>query len=147
MRRLAGGLLLAFCSWFVPFAASVCIFPLRTAHRPLFESIMSLVLTANTIALGCVALRRLRGGRPVLAGLTIGVAWMIANWLLDAAVFSHGPMHMTLRQYLGEIAPAYLVIPVMTTGLGVAARSAIVGSIGGMGARPQDNRSTTSRSL
>jgi len=53
--------------------------------------------------------------------MTAGCLWMGMNWLLDAAMFSHGPMKMTLAHYVTEIGPAYLIIPVITTGLGAAA--------------------------
>ena len=50
---------------------------------------------------------------------------MAANWALDALMFSGGPMKMSLYQYVTEIAGAYLMIPVMTVGLGAAAAHAI----------------------
>lgn len=106
-------------AWFVPFAMSVCIFPLRQWHRPLFESLMGLTLTANTIVLGLLYLRIVDEKVVFRAGVA-GVTWMIVNWGLDLAMFSTGPMKMPLNQYLMNIAAAYLVIPVMTVGLGVA---------------------------
>lgn len=63
----------AVMAWLVPFAVSVCVFPLRQAQRPLFEVIMSFTLTANTAVLGLVYLRRVEQHRLVRAiavGLT-----------------------------------------------------------------------------
>lgn len=119
MKQVAREFGFAFLAWCVPFAASVCVFPLRAAHRPLFEMIMSFTLTANTAMLGLLYLRRVK--RSYLARAAgIGAGWVVANWLLDLAMFSSGPMQMPLGQYLSEIAGAYLVIPVITVALGLA---------------------------
>ena len=42
-------------------------------------------------------------------------------WLLDSLIFSHGPMQMTLNQYVTEIGAGYFVIPIITVGLGTSA--------------------------
>jgi hypothetical protein len=42
----------AVLAWLLPFAASVCIFPLKRSHSPLFESVMGVVLAASTVLLG-----------------------------------------------------------------------------------------------
>ena len=113
----------AFLAWFVPFAMSVCVFPLRSTHRPLFETVMSLTLTANSAWLGVVYLRR-TGGDLLIRAVRIGLTWVLANWLLDLLMFGWGPMQMPIRQYLEEIAGAYLIIPVITIALAVAQRPA-----------------------
>lgn len=110
----------AVLAWFVPFAMSVCIFPLREAHRPLFEVIMSFTLTLNTAVLGLIYLRRAVDHRLVRS-VGVGLTWMIANWAIDVLMFNTGPMQMPIGQYLSEIAGAYLVIPVITTSLRAAA--------------------------
>jgi hypothetical protein len=40
-----------FLVWLVPFEASFIIFPLKTSNRPLFESIMHIVLSIIVITL------------------------------------------------------------------------------------------------
>lgn len=119
MKQVAREFGFAFLAWFVPFAVSVCVFRLREAQRPLFEMIMSFTLTANTALLGLLYLRRVKQ-RLLGRGAAVGAAWVFANWLLDLAMFSSGPMQMPLRQYLSEIAGAYLVIPVITIALALA---------------------------
>jgi hypothetical protein len=121
MRRIARECGFAFVAWLVPFAMSVCVFQLREARRPLFEIIMSLTLTGNTALLGLIYLRRVTENH-VIRAVRIGVTWMVANWAIDLLMFSSGPMRMPLGQYLWEIAGAYLVIPVITTALGLAGR-------------------------
>lgn len=133
MRRVAREFGFAFLAWFVPFAFSVCVFPLREAQRPLFEMIMSFTLTANTALLGLLYFRRVKQ-RLLGRGAAVGAAWVFANWLLDLAMFSSGPMQMPLRQYLSEIAGAYFVIPVITIAIAVAiavgARAKLVAEAG-----------------
>ena len=119
MRRAAREVGFAFLAWGVPFAASVGLFPLKRSHPPLFESLMGVALAAATVALGCVYLRR-AAGHPVVAGARAGLLWMLANWLLDAAMFCGGPMKMTLARYAADIGTAYLMVPAITIGLGVA---------------------------
>src|SRR5678815_606413 len=119
MRRVAREIGFAVMAWLVPFAVSVCIFPLKKSNAPLFDSLMGVTLAASTVVLGCVYLRR--AGADVLPkGVRIGLAWMAANWLLDGLMFSSGPMKMALGQYIMDIGSAYLMIPVITVGLGQA---------------------------
>ena len=120
MKTALKELAFAIAAWLIPIAASVAIFPLKKAHAPLFDSLMGVVLTASTVTLGLLYLRR-HGDRPVASGLRAGALWVAVNWLLDGLMFSSGPMKMTLAQYAGDIGTAYLMIPVVTAGLGAAA--------------------------
>jgi hypothetical protein len=113
----------AVLAWLTPFVTSICVFQLKATHRPLFEMIMSLTLTANTALLGLIYLRRATERRMIRA-TWIGIIWMISNWTLDLVMFSSGPMQMTFHQYLMEIAGAYFVIPVITLALSAAATPA-----------------------
>jgi hypothetical protein len=123
LKRFAPELGFALVAWFLPFAVSVCIFPLRERDWLLFEMLMSFTLTANTTLLGLVYLRQVTH-HHLRRAILIGLVRMVANWVLDLTMFSSGPMQMPLRQYLHEIAGAYLVIPVITMGLGAAAARA-----------------------
>ena len=109
----------AVLAWLVPFVVSVCIFPLKKSHPPLFDSLMGVVLTGSTVVLAILYLRR-TPGNPAVAGARIGVTCVLANWVFDALMFSAGPMKMPLGQYLLEIGTAYLMLPVITIGIGVA---------------------------
>jgi hypothetical protein len=120
LSREAGFAVLA---WLIPLAMSVCIFPLKRSHPPLFESLMGLTLVGSTVVRSLLYLRR-HSARFLWTGIRIGITWMVANWLLDGLMFSGGPMKMSVRQYLNEIAAAYLMIPVITVGLAAAAAQA-----------------------
>ena len=109
----------AVLAWLVPFSASVCIFPLKRWHAPLFDSLMGAVLAGSTVVLGCAYLRR-TAGRRRWAGARVGLSWVAANWVLDGLMFSSGPMKMSLGAYAADIGVAYLMIPAITIGLAEA---------------------------
>ena len=96
---------------------------MRQSHPRLFESVMAVVLAATVVVLGCIYMRK-SSGRFIATGARIGATWTVANWALDAPMFSGGPMQMTLREYAADIGIAYLMIPVITIGLGFAAAGA-----------------------
>lgn len=123
MRNASRELLFAFLAWLLPFIMSVCIYHLKQRSPAAFESIMGLTLVGTTVVLGCLELRHRTGGF-VKRGLAAGCLWMAMNWILDSVMFSQGPMQMSFDRYASEIGPAYLIIPVITTGLGLAARRA-----------------------
>ena len=120
MRNAAREIGFAFLAWLVPFAASVCIFPLKRSHPPLFDSLMGVALAGSTAALCCAYLRR-ETDRLVHWAARVGMLWVAANWLLDGLMFCAGPMHMSLAQYATDIGAAYLMVPVITLGIGAAA--------------------------
>lgn len=119
MKRVAREIGFAVLAWLVPFAVSVCIFPLKESHPPLFESLMGVSLTCSTVILAIVYFRRLTASY-VAQGARIGITWAVANWILDGFMFSSGPMKMSLDQYVMDIGVAYLAIPAITVGLGFA---------------------------
>jgi hypothetical protein len=104
----------------MPFAVSVCIYPLKQSNPGLFDTLMGETLVTSTVVLACLYLRRAAGRFPV-QGIKIGVLWMLANWALDGVMFSAGPMKMSFDEYAIDIGIAYFLIPVMTIGLGAAA--------------------------
>jgi len=120
---MARELAFAVAAWAVPFFVAVSIQPVRRSQPRLFESIMAITLAATTVVLGCIYMRK-SSGRFIATGARIGATWAVANWALDAPMFSGGPMKMTLREYIADIGIAYLMMPVITIGLGVAAAGA-----------------------
>jgi hypothetical protein len=114
---------LGFLSWLAPFAVSVVIFPLKTSHPPLFDVVLSAVLTTMAATLGCAYLRRPGlGSFPAAAAL--GGLWMAVNIGLDLLLFTWGPMAMPPVKYLTDIGLSYVVYPIILGGLYVASRSA-----------------------
>jgi hypothetical protein len=120
--RVKTVLLHGFLIWLVTFAVSFAIFPLRTSNRPLFESIMPVVLAACTVFFAN-RYHRKRPEAPAREWYGIGLVWLVMNWLLDAALFSGGPMKMTVTEYLADIGVTYLLIPVIAVGAGQLLRT------------------------
>jgi len=123
MRRVLRELIFAFLAWLIPFAVSVCIIPLKEPQPLLFDSLMGVVLACSTVVLAVAYFKRL-AGHYVANAVRIGVTWTVANWLIDGLMFSGGPMKMSLAQYASDIGLAYLAIPPITVGLGIAASMA-----------------------
>jgi len=107
MRR---ALIFGFLAWLVPFVISVAIYRIRESDRPLFESIMAIVVA------GCASLflnlyfRKVEQ-RFAVEGMLLGLLWCAMSVALDLPLFSYGPMKMPLAAYLGDIGVAYLVFP------------------------------------
>ncbi len=110
--------------WVIAFLAAFLIFPLRESSRPLFESIMPVVLAG---AAAFFANRYLSGVQEDLRreGLRLGVLWMAINIAIDLPIMlSPSPMQMSPGQYVADIAVTYLLLPVVTGAMGSAAARA-----------------------
>lgn len=120
MTSLGRALLFGVLVWLVPFVVAFLIFPLREASRPLFESIMPVAVAGVTVALGVAYLGRVtRGGAR--EGALLGALWLAISVAIDAPLMLlGGPMQMTIAEYVADIGVTYLMIPIITTGLGMA---------------------------
>lgn len=107
--------------WLIPFAVSFIVFPLRTTMRPLFESIMPLVLSIVVITLAYYYIKNL-DSNFVKEGFLIGISWYIINIAIDLFLFMPAsPMHMSFVDYMMDIGLTYVMIPVITIGMGFMA--------------------------
>jgi hypothetical protein len=109
--------LFGFLLWLIPFVVSVLIFPLRATQRPLFESIMPVVIAAWTVFFCILYLTSIKEGFQK-EGILIGVIWLCMSIVLDLMLFMEGPMKMPLLDYTEDIAITYLMIPAITIGFG-----------------------------
>jgi hypothetical protein len=116
-------ILYGFLVWLVPFAVSFIIFPLRASMRPLFESIMPLVLTIIVVILAYYYLKDLETNL-VKEGVLIGLSWLAINLIIDLMLFlPASPMHMNILDYFMDIGLTYIIIPVITVGMGIMANN------------------------
>jgi hypothetical protein len=113
-RAIAGGLAV----WAVTIAAAVSAAPIKASNRLLFESIMPVALSA-VIVLAAVLYFRCRPG-GIAEGAAVGAIWLAINLGLDGLMFSSGPMKMDVGAYVQDIGLTYLIIPIVTTGIGWA---------------------------
>jgi hypothetical protein len=122
MAAIGRAVLFGFLVWLAAFVAAFLIFPLRESSRPLFESIMPVVLSSATAALAVVYFRGVT--RDYLKeGIVLGCLWLAISLAIDAPLMLlGGPMKMTLAEYLADIGVTYLLIPAVTIGIGLGCR-------------------------
>jgi hypothetical protein len=117
MASWGKALLFGFLVWLIPFAVAFVIFPLKESWRPLFESIMPLVLTVAVVVCAGLYFRRVRTAY-VKEGLLLGILWFLISVLIDLPLMLNPPINMTLAEYAADIGLTYLIIPVITLGMG-----------------------------
>ncbi len=122
MKRNAKIILFGFLLWLIPLIVSILIFPFRVSQRPLFESIMAVVVTAWAAFFAILYLLNLKGNYKN-EGFLIGAAWFLISIALDIPLFMEGPMKMSPGDYMADIGLTYLIIPVVTSGLGFLAEA------------------------
>lgn len=121
MNKYLKIILFGFLVWLVPFVVSFFIYPLKTVGNPLFESIMLLVITIMVVALAYLYLKDIKTDF-IREGVIIGVVWFIINIAIDLVLFlPPSPMQMSLTNYMMDIGITYLMIPVITIGMGYMA--------------------------
>ncbi len=112
-------ILFGFLVWLSAFVVAFLIFPLRESSRPLFESIMPVVLTTASAVFAVLYFRVVSGGY-LREEVTLGLVWLAINVLIDLPLMlAGGPMQMTLGTYLADIGLTYLIIPAVTIGIGL----------------------------
>ena len=118
MTSIRRALLFGFLIWLIPFLVAFLIFPLRESARPLFESIMPVVVAMATTAFAVVYFRAVVRN-PLKEGLLLGIIWWLISLAIDAPLMLlGGPMQMSLGAYFSDIGLTYMIMPVITTGIG-----------------------------
>jgi hypothetical protein len=118
-------ILFGFLVWLIPFLVAFAIFPLRVYMRPLFESIMPLTLTIIVVILAYYYLKNMEVNF-VKEGVIIGFAWFIINIAIDLIMFMPAsPMQMSFADYMMDIGLTYVMIPVITVGMGYMAQNKV----------------------
>jgi len=108
--------LFGFFLWALVFAAGMAMYTWRIQERALFESAIAVVLAAVTAGLTTLYLARL-GRMWRRHAIAIGIVWPSLCVVLDAPLFSEGPMRMSLSDYLMDIGVTYLMIPIITSAM------------------------------
>ena len=119
MVALRKALVFGVLVWLTAFVVAFLIFPLRESSRPVFESIMPVVLAAATVFFAVRYFRDVHD-RFAREGLLLGLMWMGINLAIDLPLMlSPSPMQTTLADYVGDIGLTYFLIPTITTGIGL----------------------------
>ena len=119
MQKTTRLFLLGFFSWLIPFVVAILIFKVRETNRPFFETIMAVTVATSTTWLATQYFRQIKRGF-IAAGLTAGLVWVAINVGIDLLMFMQGPMKMSFTDYMQDIGLTYMMIPAITTGIGVA---------------------------
>ncbi len=109
-------LLYGFLLWLIPFVVAVAIFPLREAQRPLFESIMPVVLAAGAVVFAALYFKDVAGS--LREGALLGLTWLGISIAIDLLMFMWGPMKMSFANYMMDIGVTYLIYPAVAAGFG-----------------------------
>ncbi|HML06355.1 MAG TPA: hypothetical protein VK426_11315 [Methanobacterium sp.] len=119
-------ILFGFLVWLIPFLVAFVIFPLRASMRPLFESIMPLTLTIVVVILAYYYLKNIKANF-VKESVIIGFTWFIIDIAIDLVMFlPASPMQMSLGDYMMDIGLTYVMIPVITIGMGYMAKNKFI---------------------
>lgn len=118
MHSLKKSILFGFLVWLLPFIIAFLIFLIHESNRPLFESIMPLVITVTVVIFSYLYFKNI--DKNIKAeGAKIGVIFLLISLIIDLILFMpNSPMHMNLLDYLSDIGLTYLMIPVITIGMG-----------------------------
>jgi hypothetical protein len=107
-----------FLIWLIPFIVSFPIFDLRATNRPLFESIMPVVLTLVVILFSILFFKRV-DQHHFKEGIIAGIIWFIMCIIIDLFLFlPESPMQMSLVSYLMDIGLTYVIIIIIPVGIG-----------------------------
>ncbi len=118
MNRVLRILVFGFLVWLTPFLVSLVIYPLRIPFYPLFESIMSVIVTISAVIFSYFYLKNIETSF-IREGVIIGGIWFIISIIIDLFLFlPSSPMHMSLSNYIMGIGLKYLIIPTITIGFG-----------------------------
>ena len=104
--------------WLIPFLVSIVFFPLRSSNRPLFESIMPVVLVFAVVLFSVLYFKKIEQ-RSLRDGIIVGVVWFVISIAIDLVLFlPPSPMKMGLIDYMADIGLTYLIILMIPVGIG-----------------------------
>ena len=120
MASWGRALLFGFLVWLIPFVVSLVASPLKQSWRSLFESIMPLALSLTVVPSAVLYFRRVRTAF-LKEGILLGVLWFAISVAIDLPLMLTPPMNYTLVEYAADIGLTYLMMPVITIGIALAA--------------------------
>ncbi|MCJ7698017.1 MAG: hypothetical protein MUO73_06785 [Thermoplasmata archaeon] len=107
-----------FLIWLIPFLVSFVIFPLRNANRPLFESIMPIILVLTVMIISVLYFKKIEK-KSLKEGLIAGVLWFVLSLAIDTMLFlPSSSMQMSFIDYMMDIGLTYLIILIIPIGIG-----------------------------
>ncbi len=86
MQSIKAALSYGFLVCVIPFVLAIMIFPLRASERPLFESVMPVVLVISTVAFAIMYMRKVQTGF-LSEGVLLGAIWLLMSIAIDLLMF------------------------------------------------------------
>ena len=117
MKSYKRAFLYGFLLWLIPFVVSLLLFPIRSAERPLFESIMPVILSVLCVLFANLYFRTLESGF-VRERVILGVLWLVISVVIDLPLLTSNPINMSFAEYIKDIGLVYLIFPTITIGFG-----------------------------
>ena len=125
MTSLTKATFYGFLVWLIAFLAAIIIFPIHETHRPLFESIMPVVISAGVSIFAYKYLMSCSSNFKS-EGLKLGLVFLTVNLLIDLPLMLlPSPMQMTVSHYFQDIGITYLMIPPITWAMGALVSSKV----------------------
>jgi len=120
MHSLKKSILFGFLVWLMPFIVAFLMYPIHESNRPLFESIMPVVITLSVVVFTYLYFKKVEKN-IVAEGAKLGIIFLLISTVIDLILFMpDSPMHMSLINYIADIGLTYLMIPVITVGMAYA---------------------------
>ena len=112
--------LFGFFVWLIPLIVSFFIFGLHEDYRPLFESIMAVAVTLSVVIFSVIYFKTVIKDY-FKEGVMIGIIWLIISLIIDLIimVLLGSQMQMSIGDYMMDIGITYVIIPVITIGVGM----------------------------
>jgi len=107
-----------FLIWLIPFLVSFVVFSLRDTNRPLFESIMPVVLTIVVLVFSILYFIKIDKDF-IGEGILVGIVWIVISIIIDLVMFMpESEWHMSFSDYMMDIGLTYLIILLIPIGFG-----------------------------
>jgi hypothetical protein len=118
MNRVLKIILFGFLVWVFPFLFSVALYPLKISIPLLFESLMPVFISLVAVIFATLYFKSVNK-KFIREGMIIGLIWFSISILFDLVLFiPSSPMQMSFKNYMLDISITYLIIPIITIGIG-----------------------------
>ncbi len=117
MKSIKKALLYGFLVWLIPFIVAILLSSVRKHNRPLFESLMPVVITISAVPFLILYFSKLQA-HFLKEAVLLGIIWLAISLILDLLLFMEGPMKMSFTDYMMDIGLTYLMIPTISIGFG-----------------------------
>ncbi|MBX7146871.1 MAG: hypothetical protein K1X44_06145 [Alphaproteobacteria bacterium] len=104
--------------WAIVFVAGFALFPFKQNGSPLFETGITIALVLCTVIFAHMFFKTIHNSY-VKYGLNVGIIWALINIIIDQFFFTYGFLHMPLPVYFEDIGLTYVIIPIITCGMGL----------------------------